>query len=74
MPKAARYDEVAGFYTAGWTDDVDDPASVRLLDLLGLLAGRQVLDVACGHGRISGPPARAAAAWSGSLRGGVCGR
>ncbi|MEO3789094.1 class I SAM-dependent methyltransferase [Nonomuraea sp. B10E15] len=62
MPKAARYDDVAGFYAAGWPDDVDDPASVRLLDLLGPLAGRRVLDVACGHGRISRALARRGAA------------
>ncbi|WP_165977690.1 class I SAM-dependent methyltransferase [Nonomuraea diastatica] len=62
MPKAARYDDVAGFYAAGWSDDVDDPASVRLLDLLGPLARRRVLDLACGHGRISRALARRGAA------------
>lgn len=54
----ARYDAVADFYADGWPDAVDDPASVGLLDLLGDVAGAQVLDVACGHGRISRELAR----------------
>lgn len=52
MSGTARYDDVADFYAAGWTDAVDDPASVRLLALLGPIAGRRVLEVACGHGRV----------------------
>jgi len=58
MPRAARYDDVADFYTAGWTDVIDDPASVRLLAMLEPIAGRQVLEIACGHGRISRALAR----------------
>ncbi|WP_327584226.1 class I SAM-dependent methyltransferase [Nonomuraea sp. NBC_00507] len=58
MPGAARYDDVADFYTAGWTDAVDDPAAVRLLALLEPIAGRRVLEIACGHGRISRALAR----------------
>ncbi|WP_170223435.1 class I SAM-dependent methyltransferase [Nonomuraea turkmeniaca] len=58
MPGAARYDDVADFYAAGWTDAVDDPASVRLLALLEPIADRRVLEIACGHGRISRALAR----------------
>jgi ubiquinone/menaquinone biosynthesis C-methylase UbiE len=48
----ARYDAVADFYVSGF-DSTDDSVSVALLDLLGPVAGLQVLDVACGHGRIT---------------------
>ena len=53
----ARYDAVADFYIKGF-DSIDDPASKALLDLLGPVAGLQVLDVACGHGRITRELAR----------------
>jgi 2-polyprenyl-3-methyl-5-hydroxy-6-metoxy-1,4-benzoquinol methylase len=53
----ARYDVIADFYVAGF-DSVDDPASQALLDLLGPAAGLDVLDVACGHGRITRELAR----------------
>jgi SAM-dependent methyltransferase len=48
----ARYDAVAEFYVAAF-DVIDDPASEALLSLLGPPAGQRVLDVACGHGRIT---------------------
>jgi 2-polyprenyl-3-methyl-5-hydroxy-6-metoxy-1,4-benzoquinol methylase len=48
----ARYDAVADFYVSGF-DSVDDSVSVALLDLLGPVGGLRVLDVACGHGRIT---------------------
>ncbi|MFI9838187.1 class I SAM-dependent methyltransferase [Nonomuraea sp. NPDC051941] len=62
MPDVARYDEIADFYASGWTDVIDDPASARLLDLLGPVAGTRVLEIACGHGRISRELARRGAA------------
>jgi 2-polyprenyl-3-methyl-5-hydroxy-6-metoxy-1,4-benzoquinol methylase len=49
----ARYDAVADFYGASWSDDAPDAALDALLDLTGPVAGRRVLDLACGHGRVS---------------------
>ena len=53
----ARYDAVADFYINGF-GTIDDPASQALLDLLGPVAGLQILDVACGHGRMTRELAR----------------
>jgi len=53
----ARYDAIAEFYSGGF-DSVDDPASQALLELLGPVVGLDVLDVACGHGRITRELAR----------------
>jgi 2-polyprenyl-3-methyl-5-hydroxy-6-metoxy-1,4-benzoquinol methylase len=48
----ARYDAAADFYVRGFAS-VDDPASLALLEILGPVAGLHVLDVACGHGRMT---------------------
>ena len=50
---SARYDAVADFYEAGWDDSCDDPATRSLLDLAGDVAGQRILDLACGHGRVT---------------------
>jgi SAM-dependent methyltransferase len=53
MTTSARYDEVADYYAAEWSDDLSDPVTSTLLDLLGPVADREVLEIACGHGRVS---------------------
>jgi SAM-dependent methyltransferase len=54
----ARYDSVAEFYVASWPDACDDPATAALLDQVGAVSDVDVLDVACGHGRVSRELAR----------------
>ena len=56
MPEA-RYDAVADFYATAF-DAIDDPASMALLDLIGSPGGLRILDLACGHGRITRELAR----------------
>ena len=63
MPDA-RYDAVADFYAAGF-DSTADSVSQALLDLLGPVTGARVLDVACGHGRITREIARRGATVTG---------
>ena len=53
----SRYDAIAEFYVSRF-DAADDSASRALLDLIGPVAGLDVLDVACGHGRITRELAR----------------
>ncbi|HEX7745974.1 MAG TPA: class I SAM-dependent methyltransferase [Micromonosporaceae bacterium] len=60
----ARYDAVADFYDAGFSDPAD-PAVAALLELLGPPAGLNVLDIACGHGRVSRELARRGATVTG---------
>ncbi len=51
MP-SARYNPVADFYIGGF-DSIRDSVSQTVLDLLEPVAGSRVLDVACGHGRLT---------------------
>jgi len=53
----ARYDAVADFYARSF-DSADDSVSLALLGLLGRPNGLHILDVACGHGRITRELAR----------------
>jgi ubiquinone/menaquinone biosynthesis C-methylase UbiE len=49
----ARYDRIADFYSARVGDLVTDEATAALLELVGDVSGRRVLDLACGPGRVS---------------------
>ena len=60
----ARYDGVVDSYVAGFSDP-SDPVVVALLDLLGPVGGLRVVDVACGHGRVTRELARRGAAVTG---------
>ena len=70
----ARYDAVADFYATAF-DELDEPASAALLDLLGPPAGLRVLDIACGHGRLTRELARRGAVVTGAdISGALIGR
>jgi len=58
MPTSARYDRIADLYVETVGDSVDDPATAALLALVGDIRNLRVLDVACGHGRVSRELAR----------------
>jgi len=53
----ARYDAVADFYVTGF-DSLTDSVSQALLTMLEPVTGSRVLDVACGHGRVTRELAR----------------
>jgi SAM-dependent methyltransferase len=53
MNRPARYDQIADLYVDTVGDDVSDPATAALFDLLGDVKGWRVLDLACGHGRVA---------------------
>ncbi|HET7016587.1 MAG TPA: class I SAM-dependent methyltransferase [Streptosporangiaceae bacterium] len=56
----SRYDDIADFYI-DCARSLDDPGSQALLALLGPVEDLRVLDVACGHGRLTRELARAGA-------------
>jgi SAM-dependent methyltransferase len=53
-----RYDSFADYYVDLYGDTVDDPATAALLELVEPVVGRRVLDLACGHGRVTRALAR----------------
>lgn len=58
MDPPARYDRVAGFYDRVVGDDVSDPATAVLIELVPTPNGARVLDLACGQGRVARELAR----------------
>src|SRR4051794_37891280 len=54
----ARYDDIADFYEGFAPDTYDDPVAIALLGLAGDVSGMEVLDLACGHGRMARELAR----------------
>lgn len=58
MTNPVRYDAVADFYEQFAQDVYDDPPMAALLYVIGDVAARSVLDLACGQGRLSRELAR----------------
>lgn len=58
MTHRARYDSVVEFYTQFAPDMYDDPPMAALLQLIGDVRNLQLLDLACGHGRLTRALAR----------------
>ena len=58
MTHPARYDAVVEFYTRFAPDEYDDPPMAALLQLIGDVTSFQLLDLACGHGRLTRELAR----------------
>ena len=58
MKASARYDAVAAFYEQFAPDVYEDPPMVTLLQLVGDVSGFHLLDLACGHGRLTRELAR----------------
>jgi SAM-dependent methyltransferase len=54
----ARYDAIADFYEGFAPDVYDDQPMASLLSLIGDVSGLRVVDIACGHGRLSRELAR----------------
>jgi SAM-dependent methyltransferase len=54
----ARYDEIATFYETATGADATDPAARAVLGMVEGVHGQQILDLACGHGRLSRELAR----------------
>ena len=54
----ARYDDIADFYESFAPDVYDDPLTSALLSLVGGVSGHRLLDLACGHGRLTRELAR----------------
>src|SRR5215831_10520726 len=61
----ARYDQIADFYEQRSGKTVSDPATAALLDLTGDVAGKRLLEVACGPGRVTRELARRGATLTG---------
>ena len=61
----ARYDQMADFYEERSGRSVSDPGTAALLDLAGDVSGRQLLEVACGQGRVARELARCGATLTG---------
>lgn len=53
-----RYDQFADFYAEFAPDQYDDPPMTSLLELIGEVNGLRLLDLACGHGRLTREMAR----------------
>jgi SAM-dependent methyltransferase len=58
MMTSARYDPVAKFYEQFARDEYEDPPMAALLRLVGDVANLRLLDLACGHGRLTRELAR----------------
>lgn len=58
MTRLARYDAVVEFYMEFAPDMYDDPPMAALLQLIGDVTSFKLLDLACGHGRLTRELAR----------------
>jgi SAM-dependent methyltransferase len=58
MRYLARYDSVVEFYTQFAPDVYDDPPMAALLQIIGDITNFRLLDLACGHGRLTRELAR----------------
>ena len=58
MKSLARYDAIAEFYEQFAVDVYSDPPMAALLQFIGDISGLRLLDLACGHGRLSRELAR----------------